>query len=152
MGQGKHVAGGAQLPIRFRGSRPNNKAKAPYTGPWDTVAALDGATKAVFEGLTGAPAGRKVHAALRGYVDKIWGQGKDNGGTGIVVTQEEDDQIPGYKAPKRQQASGQQAAQETGKAAYHPAYWGDGKRGGSWDVNSQDLSLEGKEDDPHAPP
>ena len=84
--QGKHIAGGARAPIGFGGRRPNDQAMAPYHGPSDAVAAPNGATKARSEGLLGASAGRKAHAALRGDADKIWGQRKDGGGTGLVVT------------------------------------------------------------------
>ena len=146
--QGKHVAGGAQAPIGFGGSRSNDQATGPYEGPWDAVATPNGATKARSEGLSGALARRKAHVALRGNADKIWGQGKDDEETGLVVTQEDDDQIPGHEAPKRQQASSQQAAQGTDKVTYRPAYWGDGTGSGSWDNSSQGWSSEGKEDDP----
>jgi hypothetical protein len=80
--------------------------------------------------------------ALHGYTDNLLGQAKDEGVIELVITQDDNDQLPGHKALKRQRAQG------TGKVAYHPAYWGDGKGGGSWDNDSQDWSLEGKEDDP----
>ena len=91
--------------------------------------------------------------ALSGYADKILGQGEGEGVIRLVITQDKDNQTPNHKALKRQQVISQKAAQGTGKAAYHPAYWGgDGKGGGSWwDNDTQDRSSEGKEDDPQAP-
>jgi hypothetical protein len=93
----------------------------------------------MFEGLSGARARRKVHTAPRGKAYKNLGQGDDDGGTGVVVTQVVNGQITGHEAPKKQRASGQQAAQETGNAANHPAYWGGGTRGRAWDDDSQDT-------------
>ena len=135
------------MPFRFGGSLPNNKAKAPYKGLLDAEALPNGAAQAMFEGLLGAQAGRMMQAAPHGDTYENLGQGNDDGVTGFVVTQEDDGQIPGHEAPKRQRASGQQAAQESGKVANHPAYWGGRTRGRSWDNNSHDLSLEGKEEE-----
>jgi hypothetical protein len=72
-----------------------------------------------------------VHTAPRGDAYKKLGQGDDDEGTGIVVTQVVDGQITGHEAPKKRGASGLQAAQATGNAANHPAYWGGGTRGRS---------------------
>jgi hypothetical protein len=93
----------------------------------------------MFEGLLGARARRKVHTAPRGNAYKKLGQGDNDGGTGIVVTQVVDGQITVHKAPKKHGASGLQAAQATGNAANHPAYLGGGTRGRSWDDDSQDT-------------
>jgi hypothetical protein len=97
------------------------------------------AAPAMFEGLSGARARRKVHTAPCGNAYKKLGQGDDDGGTGIVITQVVNDQITGHKAPKKRGASGLQAAQASGNAANHPAYWGGGTRGRSWDDDSQDT-------------
>ena len=77
----------------------------PCLGP----AAL-AAAPAMFEGLSGARARRKVHTAPRGEAYKNLGQGDDNGGTGVVVTQVVDGQITGHEAPKKQRALSLQAA------------------------------------------
>jgi hypothetical protein len=79
------------------------------------------AAPAMFEGLLSARARRKVHTAPRGNAYKKLGQGDDDGGTGIVVTQVVDGQITGHEAPKKRGVSGLQAAQATGNAANHPA-------------------------------
>ncbi len=116
---------------------PNNEG-ASKTAKGLGPAAL-AAAPAMFEGLSGAQARRKVHMPPRGDTYKELGQGDDNKETGIVVTQVVDGQITGHESPKKQQASGLQAAQATGNAANHPAYWGGETRGGSWDDNSQDT-------------
>ena len=60
-------------------------------------------------------------------------------GPEVVDTQVLNGQIPCHKDPKKQQPSGRQAAQETGNAANHPASWGGGTRGWSWEDDSQDT-------------
>ena len=67
------------------------------------------------------------------------GQGDDNGGTEIVVTQGVDGQITGHEAPQEAASNGLQATQATGNAANHPAYWDGRTRGWSWDDDSQDT-------------
>ena len=81
-----------------------------------------------------------MHAPPHGNTYKNLGQGNGNGGTELVVTQVVNGQILRHEAPKKQQLSGRQAAQETSNAAYHPAYWGSGLGGLSWDDDSQDTS------------
>ena len=111
-------------------SDPSDDEGASDTAKGLGPAAL-AAAPAMCEGLSGA---REVRCTRH----KILGQGDDDGGTGIVVTQGVDGQITGHEAPKKQRASGLQAAQATGNAANHPAYWGGETRGRSWDDDSQD--------------
>lgn len=102
-------------------SDPSDDEGASDTAKGLGPAAL-AAAPAMCEGLSGA---REVRCTRH----KILGQGDDDGGTGIVVTQGVDGQITGHEAPKKQRASGLQAAQATGNAANHPAYWGGETRG-----------------------
>ena len=140
------VAVGAQLFLRFEWCMPDDTAKAVYEELLGVVAMPDGAEKAIFEGLLDATVGRKA-------AYKNLGQGDNVEGPGLVVTQEDNNQIPGQEAPKRQRASGQQATQETCETAYHPN-WGGGMCNWSWDNNSQGpgsvLRWQGGGD--HRPP
>ena len=80
-----------------------------------------------------------MHAPPRGNTYKNLGQVNGDGGTELVIAQVVNGQIPRHEAPKKQRPSGRQATQETGNAVSHPAYWGGGTRGWSWDDISQDT-------------
>ena len=75
------VVGGPQLPFRLGGSLPANKTKVTNKGLLEAEALPNSAAPAVFKGLSGAQARRKVHMAPRSNAYKNLGQGDGDGRT-----------------------------------------------------------------------